>query len=558
MDSVISVLVRTGIGLASVLLLAIVVEKAFSARLDPREPPLLPSKLPVIGHLIGFLRYGSAYYMQLCRNNDLPIYTINMPNGKTYVAGSTQIVTVIQRNAKTLSFDPILTIVAERLGGITGRHLHILREIESGGDGAHRKLVHAMSPSLTGRGLDMMNTPMLKDLEGFLNELEGQHVAFDLWKWTRHVISISSTDAVYGPENPYRIDNDQYEANFWTYESNLTMLLVNVYPQYTARESYRQREWLAERMIDYYRRGAWKRGSLMVQNRCQTGLDNQVPIEAIARLEVPGGTGILSNTVPTAFWTLVNILSRQTLLAEVRQEVEKVFTVEKQPDADAGAGAKEVWTLDAAELRTKCPLLFSIYQETLRTRASFASPRYVLEDTVLEGRYLLKKGSILQIPSASLHNERSQWGDGAQDFDPYRFTQKSMVKRSPVAFRVFGGAPALCPGRHFATVEVLCFVGMVVTRYDLSPASASASTSATAVEPWILPPPNYGNMAASILPPLGDIAVKVSTRKGYEGRKWQYKVTSLSSEEESLFALASEGVENAQDSLTRAGVGLWK
>lgn len=300
------------------------------------------------------------------------------------------------------------------------------------------------------------------------------------------------------------------------------MLLINVLPQLTARQTYKKREFLAEKMIDYYRRGAWKKGSTMVQTRCQTGLDQGVPIEAIARLEVPGGTGILSNTVPTAFWTLANVVSNPTLLADIRAEVEKVFKI------DSSSG-KDVWTLDTAEIRTGCPILFSAYQETLRTRASFASPRFVLEDTVIDERYLLKKGAILQIPSAVLHYETTQWGNEAKEYDPYRFTKKSEIKRSPVAFRAFGGAPALCPGRHFATVEVMCFVGMIIMRYDVEPASGE----------WKFPEPNFSNVAASILPPLGDIDVKVKLRKGYENRNWAYKVTTTS-EEKSLFALASE------------------
>ena len=331
------------------------------------------------------------------------------------------------------------------------------------------------------------------------------------------------------------------------YESRITMLLVNFFPKITASEPYKQREWLAQCMIDYYRRGAWKRGSLMVQSRCQAGLDNNVPIEAIARLEVPGGTGILSNTVPTAFWTLVNVCSNPKLLAEIRAEVDPIFRLDENSDQ------KDTWLLDTADIRTKCPLLFSIYQETLRTRASFASPRYVLEDTMLEDRYLLKKGALLQIPSSCLHHDASQWGKEPAEFEPYRFmphmVKASPIKRSPVAFRAFGGAPALCPGRHFATVEVLCFVAMMVAKYDVESAAENGA--------WKLPPPNYGNIAASILPPLGDIRVQVKLRKGFEDRKFGFRVTTLSTEEQSLFTLASEGAGNEDDSLTRVGYGKW-
>jgi cytochrome P450 len=38
-----------------------------------------------------------------------------------------------------------------------------------------------------------------------------------------------------------------------------------------------------------------------------------------------------------------------------------------------------------------------------------------------------------------------------------------------VCFRVFGGGKTLCPGRHFATNEVLAVVAMFIVRLDMTP-----------------------------------------------------------------------------------------
>ena len=53
-----------------------------------------------------------------------------------------------------------------------------------------------------------------------------------------------------------------------------------------------------------------------------------------------------------------------------------------------------------AEIATGCPLLISLVQETLRVQSTNASTRMVLKDTYLEGKYYLKKGSVLMVPSA--------------------------------------------------------------------------------------------------------------------------------------------------------------
>lgn len=48
--------------LVGVTILAYVVEWVFSFLDDPREPRRVSPTVPVLGHVIGFLRYGFDYY----------------------------------------------------------------------------------------------------------------------------------------------------------------------------------------------------------------------------------------------------------------------------------------------------------------------------------------------------------------------------------------------------------------------------------------------------------------------------------------------------------------
>lgn len=41
------------------------VARFLEARLDPKEPPTLPQKFPVIGHVIGMIQKKARYYVQL-------------------------------------------------------------------------------------------------------------------------------------------------------------------------------------------------------------------------------------------------------------------------------------------------------------------------------------------------------------------------------------------------------------------------------------------------------------------------------------------------------------
>ena len=49
-----------------VLLLVVIVSVSlvylFSPKYDPREPPVISSSVPYVGHIIGLLRYGQRYF----------------------------------------------------------------------------------------------------------------------------------------------------------------------------------------------------------------------------------------------------------------------------------------------------------------------------------------------------------------------------------------------------------------------------------------------------------------------------------------------------------------
>ena len=82
-------------------------------------------------------------------------------------------------------------------------------------------------------------------------------------------------------------------------------------------------------------------------------------------------------------------------------------------------------TLSVNMLKSSCPLLVSTLRETLRVSAHIPSTRYVLEDTWIAGKYLLKKGSEVQIANGVLHSDKTIWGDDTDIFNPARFVDTS-------------------------------------------------------------------------------------------------------------------------------------
>jgi hypothetical protein len=56
-------------GFVGLVLLAYTAEYLLSLRDDPREPPRLQSKVPLIGHVLGLINSGPSYHSQLRYDN---------------------------------------------------------------------------------------------------------------------------------------------------------------------------------------------------------------------------------------------------------------------------------------------------------------------------------------------------------------------------------------------------------------------------------------------------------------------------------------------------------
>lgn len=211
---------------------------------------------------------------------------------------------------------------------------------------------------------------------------------------------------------------------------------------------------------------------------------------------------MLSNTVPTFYWTIWELYSRDSLLAEVREELETHAIIEQ---ADG-------LVLNIAALKTECSLLLSVFQETQRIRHIHAAIRKVMSDTLLDGKCLLKEGNYLQMPGASIHSNTELWGPSAKEFDPYRFINQGAHASGPKQrgrdFLAWGAPPHLCPARQFAATEIMILVALLVMRVDLRPVRGT----------WEKSPALDFNDPVTVLNPKTDIQVHVSIREKWAGR----------------------------------------
>jgi Cytochrome P450 len=285
--------------------------------------------------------------------------------------------------------------------------------------------------------------------------------------------------------------------------------MINIAGWLTAPKAWKARELLVKSFLQYYQERGHEDSSPLTYARWKIQLDGGATLENIARLEAVMGLGILSNTVPTGFWAIFDIYSRPNSLEGIRNEI-------RQNALSVDSSGLHI--LDLANIRNNCPLLLSSFQETLRLRSNAGQFRVVYEDTTLNDRWLLKKGSVLLMPAATINRNKTAWGSTVEEFDPRRFTKLSEQadkRQKASAFLSFGTSPNICPGRHFATGEILALTAMLILRFDISPVAGS----------WKEPKTNTKAVAASLSPPMEPLNVAFAEREEFQGREFTFRVT---------------------------------
>ncbi|KLJ10469.1 hypothetical protein EMPG_14154 [Blastomyces silverae] len=431
---------------------------------DAKEPPTVETSIPFVSPLFGLILGMQKYMVELRDKYNLPIYTLRVPGQRLYVVNSPSLIPQLQRAIKTVAFAPIEAQAAEAVMGVGPAGNAIIgsdKMFEN--DSYLSTFVPSTHPALgPGPGLDAISCGMAQRLSDSMEKLsKGSPVTVELYSWVRREIFKAITDSIYGPKNPFR--DPALEEAWFTFEPGILTHMVKAWPSMLARKSFHAREHLIIPAFEkYFAENGHLQGSLLVQCRYEHNTSHGVRGRDIAATEVGQMVASLTNSMGSAFWMLYHVFSDPVVLEECRAEAEQLVELD-----DNG-----VQTIDLAKIRSSCPVLYSTWQEILRYMHIGISARVVMEDTILDNKYLLKKGASVLVVTPAQNTDTSVWGPTSGRFDHRRFVRGPGEKRkTPFAFRPFGGGTVLCPGRHFVTVGVLSFTILLLLRFDLKPAT---------------------------------------------------------------------------------------
>ncbi|KAI0007246.1 cytochrome P450 [Xylariaceae sp. FL0662B] len=115
------------------------------------------------------------------------------------------------------------------------------------------------------------------------------------------------------------------------------------------------------------------------------------------------------------------------------------------------------------------PYLESVINETLRyhSPSGIGLPRVIPRDSTgidLHGHHF-PPGTVLSVPTYTIHHSKEIWGPDADDFRPERWAD--VTPRQKNAFIPFSYGPRACVGRNVAEMEMKMIAATWVRRYEV-------------------------------------------------------------------------------------------
>ncbi|MEV5437451.1 cytochrome P450 [Streptomyces sp. NPDC052682] len=153
-------------------------------------------------------------------------------------------------------------------------------------------------------------------------------------------------------------------------------------------------------------------------------------------------------------FALYYLTKHPEVLARAQAEVDALWGDTDAPEPDYG---------DIGRLT----YIRQVLNESLRLWPT--APAYAvepLEDTVIGGKYAVRKGESIQVLIPQLHRDPA-WGENVELFDPDRFLPEREEERPVHLFKPFGNGERACIGRQFALHEATLVLALVVHRYRL-------------------------------------------------------------------------------------------
>ncbi|CAE6373196.1 unnamed protein product [Rhizoctonia solani] len=154
-------------------------------------------------------------------------------------------------------------------------------------------------------------------------------------------------------------------------------------------------------------------------------------------------------------FAMAHIMNNPEVYAKIRNEVDTVI------------GREPI----KFEHLSKLTYINAVLRESLRVTPSigqFAVTPYK-DEIVGDGKYLIKKDTIVAVLAADIGKDPTVWGEDAETFNPSRMLDGKFEALPPKAWLPFGNGARACIGRPFAWQEALIAIATLFQKFDFKP-----------------------------------------------------------------------------------------
>lgn len=177
-------------------------------------------------------------------------------------------------------------------------------------------------------------------------------------------------------------------------------------------------------------------------------------ITAEALTQLIAGSDTISNTSCGVFyWILHGERARPgSVLPQLRAELDAAIS--------DGQGAAEY-----AQVKN-LPILKRYIDEGMRLHSTSAIglPRIVVGKGIEFDGIKFDTGTVLSVPSYTIHHLEEIWGEDVHEFKPERWL--NLTQRQKTAFNPFSYGPRACVGQNVAIMELQIILGTIFKRYE--------------------------------------------------------------------------------------------
>lgn len=105
----------------------------------------------------------------------------------------------------------------------------------------------------------------------------------------------------------------------------------------------------------------------------------------------------------------------------------------------------------------------------LHSTSALGLPRIVTTHHGIDyGDEHFPQGTVLSVPSFTIHHDADVWGPDVDEFRPDRWLPENLTPRQRMCFNPFSYGPRACVGQNVANMELALIIGTALHRYDFT------------------------------------------------------------------------------------------